>query len=150
MILLSCAHFETHLSNVSTWFVIILWRTLSCVSRRIGCAAFRRQAKTIRISCLWCMVCSSAVCALTSRLLDEAFKHYLPQHQGSFSSRKRINDRVIDAAIYLVVALLFWILIPLMSVSHLLLSFSPYTWWSIICRYWFGSQGTSNRNCTRD
>lgn len=46
------------------------------------------------------------LCALTSHLLEEAFKRYHSGNQ-SLSSRKVIYDRFIDAAIYLVVTLLF-------------------------------------------
>ena len=50
---------------------------------------------------------AQVLCAFTSQLLDEVFKRYHSGNAQSLSSRKVIYDRFIDAAIYLVVTLLF-------------------------------------------
>jgi len=47
------------------------------------------------------------LCNLKTHLIDEAFERYHPQNQGSLSSRKALYNRFLDAAVYLVVAILF-------------------------------------------
>ena len=44
---------------------------------------------------------------LKTHLIDQTFKRYPPRNQNSLSSRKTIYNRFLDAAIYLVVTLLF-------------------------------------------